>query len=219
MSKLHITISGNIATGKTSLTRLLSSAFDWTPYYEDLAELAFHPKFCHDPLTWSLHNQLEFLIRCGEQHEEIASTNTCACQDTNIYETFEVFTVFLRDIGMMTQSNFELCKYLYRLLDRMLPPPHLLVYLKADLDVILSRISRRNRVADRFLTQEILEALNERYNSWAVRFDRCRVVSIDTSSLDFVNNPSHLVYLIQLVTESVNRITQTSSTDFYLAKV
>lgn len=58
---MHIAISGNIGSGKTTLTTLLAKHYGWTPKYETVAENPYLDLFYQDMKRWAFNLEVFFL--------------------------------------------------------------------------------------------------------------------------------------------------------------
>ena len=58
---MHIAIAGNIGSGKTTLTRLLTKNFNWEPKYEVVDTNPYLSDFYTDMQRWSFNLQIFFL--------------------------------------------------------------------------------------------------------------------------------------------------------------
>lgn len=186
-NRFHIIVVGNMASGKTTLAKNLSMALGFIPFVEDLGNVVFVQKFVISPKEFAFHNQIEFLLTTAKQHLTIASGNIRACQDTGIYQVFEVFTSTLYKTGLLNADEFELCRQLYTFLTATLPFPDLLIFLKADISTILHRIDNRARDTDTFLNPAFLSSLEQAIHSWLTTWTWCPVVEIDANAYDFTN--------------------------------
>ena len=57
----HIAIAGNIGSGKTTLTSLLSKNFGWDAHYEDIENNPYLNDFYQDMPRWSFNLQVYFM--------------------------------------------------------------------------------------------------------------------------------------------------------------
>ncbi|MCS7260512.1 MAG: deoxynucleoside kinase [Anaerolineae bacterium] len=186
MSNCFVAIAGNIGVGKSSLTALLSQRLNWQPLYEAAAENPYLADFYVDMRRWSFHSQIFFLTWRARHHREIVHSPHPVVQDRTIYEDAEVFARNLCEQGHMDRRDYATYVALYEVLSQLLPPPHLLVHLKASVPVLLQRIAWRGRDYERHISSSYLEQLNALYERWVATFTRCPVLTIDTDRLDFV---------------------------------
>ncbi len=187
MSKCFVAIAGNIGVGKSSLAALLARRLNWQPFYEAAAENPYLPDFYVDMCRWSFHSQVFFLVRRVRYHQELVRSPHPVVQDRTIYEDAEVFARNLSEQGHMDARDYATYVALYEVLRQLLAPPHLLVYLKASVPVLLQRIALRGRDFERHISPSYLEQLNTLYEHWIATFTLCPVLTIDTDPLDFVH--------------------------------
>ena len=53
---MHVAIAGNIGSGKTTLTRLLSKHYKWKPHYEDVEDNPYLDDFYNEMERWSFNH-------------------------------------------------------------------------------------------------------------------------------------------------------------------
>ena len=92
---------------------------------------------------------------------------------------------------------------MYEVLTDFLPPPDLVVYLRASVPTLYGRISSRGRDYERQITPGYLEQLNELYEQWIAGFSLCPVLSVPSDDLDYVANTSHLEMIASKVQEKL----------------
>jgi deoxyadenosine/deoxycytidine kinase len=95
-------------------------------------------------------------------------------------------------MGNLNERDYLSYRRIFDLLVSKLPPPDLLIYLKAPVQVILERIRRRARSIESGITEEYLSLLESFYDEWMQHFDVCPVLTIRTDDLDFVKKTQHL---------------------------
>jgi deoxyadenosine/deoxycytidine kinase len=57
---MHIAVAGNIGSGKTTLTGLLSKQFAWDAHFEDVDDNPYLNDFYNDMQRWSFNLQIYF---------------------------------------------------------------------------------------------------------------------------------------------------------------
>jgi len=122
-------------------------------------------------------------------------------QDRTVYEDAEVFAHNLYRQGLMSERDYHSYHELYETLSALLPPPDLVVYLRASVPTLIARINRRDRTFERDISPEYLEQLNALYEEWIAHFDLCPVLTIPSDNLDFVTNSLHLDLIVGKVLE------------------
>jgi deoxyadenosine/deoxycytidine kinase len=201
--KLFIAVAGNIGSGKSSLTRLLSAEFGWTPYYESVEDNPYLHDFYADMKRWSFNLQVYFLSNRFRSHKAISEGPTSVVLDRVIYEDAEIFARNLYEIGNMEERDYKNYVALYGVMTEYLRPPDLLIYLRAEVDTLLKQIALRGRDFEQTIKREYLEQLNRHYEAWITRYSAGPLLVVESDSLDFVNRPDDLSAVVRMVRNSL----------------
>jgi len=193
-------LAGNIGVGKTTWTKLLSGQFDWRPYYEKVVENPYLADFYHDMERWSFHSQIFFLTQRFKAHLEIQQATRTCIQDRTIFEDGEVFARNLYLNKVMTEKDYRNYQDLYETVIDTLRFPDLIIYLRASIWTLISRIRKRGRDYERTISKEYLAQLNRAYEDWIKRYsDNNRVLIVDTDNLDIEKDISRVNEIIKQV--------------------
>ena len=195
--KRFVAIAGNIGVGKSSLTRLLADALDWEPFFEANAENPYLADFYEDMQRWSFHSQCFFLSRRLQHHRQLVDHPGSVLQDRTVYEDAEVFARNLHQQGRMTPRDYQTYHALYTGISAFLPPPDLLIYLRARVGTLVERIAMRGRDYERQISIDYLTELNNLYESWIQAWRTCPVLILSADELDFVHEPADLDLIVQ----------------------
>jgi len=201
-----VAIAGNIGVGKSSLTALLAEQLGWQPFFEAVGENPYLADFYTDMRRWSFHSQIFFLSRRLRHHYQLLNTPGTVVQDRTVYEDAEVFACNLYQQGQMEERDYRSYRELYEVMALFLPPPDLLVYLRASVPVLLARIAMRGREFERNIAPDYLEQLNVLYERWIAGFTGCPVLIIDANRLDFVHVDHDLHEVIRQIRTRVEQI-------------
>lgn len=201
--KKFVAVAGNIGVGKSTLVTLLSERLDWQPFFEPVAENPYLADFYKDMRSWAFQSQVFFLTRRLRAHRKLLDHPTSVIQDRCVYEDAEVFAYNLFRQGLMDERDYKTYYDLYKVLTEFLPPPDLVLYLKASLSTLVSRISLRGREYERRIDPEYLGQLNELYDRWIDRFNLCPVLAIPADKIDYVAHPDHLNLIVKKVQEKL----------------
>ncbi len=199
-SNYFFALAGNIGVGKTTWTTLLSERFNWRPYYEKVVENPYLADFYHDMERWSFHSQIFFLTQRFKAHLEIQRTTMTCIQDRTIFEDGEVFARNLFLNKVMTEKDYRNYQDLYATIIDSLCFPDLIIYLRASIWTLISRIRKRGRDYERAIDKEYLAQLNRAYEDWIKRYsENNRVLIIDTDDLDIEKDTSRVNEIIKQV--------------------
>ena len=203
MSKKFIAVAGNIGAGKTTLVAMLCQRLGWEPFYEAVGENPYLADFYADMRQWGFHSQIFFLSNRLRAHRQLLDHPGSVIQDRSVYEDAEVFACNLHQQGQLGARDYDTYRQLYLVLTQFLPPPDLVIYLRASVDTLSRRISQRGRDFERSITPDYLAQLNRLYQDWIDGFSLCPVLSIPADDLDYVANPAHLDLVVEKVLEKL----------------
>lgn len=185
---MHIGIAGNIGCGKTTLTRMLSEHYGWTPKYEAVTYNPYLEDYYKDIKRWSFNLEVYFLTQRFKDVLEISHSDDVIIQDRTIFEGVYIFVANNKAMGNLADRDYETYMELFRLMMSLVKAPDLLIYLKSSVPHLVSRIQKRGREYEKSIEIEYLEGLNERYEKWIAEYPG-KVLVIDADGLDFQNRP------------------------------
>jgi len=192
MNKRFIAIAGNVGVGKSTLTRMLAARLGWEPFFEAVDDNPYLADFYQNMPRWAFHSQIFFLSRRLRHHYELVQREGSVIQDRSVYEDAEVFARNLYEQGAMDERDYRSYRELYEVLCAFLPPPDLVVYLRADVPTLLTRIRMRGRAYEQDIDPNYLARLNHLYDAWIEGFTLAPVLTVEASNIDFVNRREHL---------------------------
>ncbi|MFO7880357.1 MAG: deoxynucleoside kinase [Bacteroidota bacterium] len=196
---MHIAVAGNIGSGKTTLTRLLSKHYNWDPHYEDVDHNPYLTDFYQEMQRWSFNLQIYFLNSRFNQILEIRKSGKKIIQDRTIYEDAYIFAPNLHDMGLMTTRDFDNYLSLFKLMTSLVEPPDLLIYLRASVPTLVNQISQRGRKYEDSIRLDYLKRLNERYEAWIQGYDIGKLLIIDVDNVNFTNQDTDLRTVINKI--------------------
>lgn len=201
--KKFVAVAGNIGVGKSTLVGKLCAKLGWEPFYEPVTENPYLADFYHNMNAWSFHSQVFFLTHRLRAHHELAQHPASVIQDRSVYEDAEIFAKNLFLQGHIQTRDYQTYRELYETTLRFLPPPDLVIYLRASVPTLLYRIASRGRDYERSITPEYLDGLNSLYESWIAGFTLCPVLTVPGDDLDFVAHPGHLKLIVAKMEEKL----------------
>lgn len=181
---MHIAIAGNIGSGKTTLTKILTNYFEKAiPFYEDLTNNPYIDDFYQDMKRWGFNLQVLFLSNRLHQvnkiHRVLRHSDNICIQDRSIYEDYYVFAKNLWDMNILSSRDYEAYQQLFSNMLVSLPEPDLIVYLKSDTDTLLKQIAKRGREYEKGIDKNYLENLNHKYEDWISNFDKVKTLTVE----------------------------------------
>lgn len=196
---MHIAVSGNIGSGKTTLTELLAKHYGWQSHFEDVDQNPYLNDFYNDMQRWSFNLQIYFLNSRFTQVLEIRKNKKTVIQDRTIYEDAFIFAPNLHAMGLMTTRDFENYFSLFTLMDSFVQPPDLLIYLRASVPTLVKQIQKRGREYEEGIRLDYLKRLNERYEAWISTYDKGKLLIIDVDENNFSESAEDLGLIINKI--------------------
>ncbi|HLF74296.1 MAG TPA: deoxynucleoside kinase [Anaerolineales bacterium] len=201
--KKFVAVAGNIGVGKSTLVEMLCVRLGWEPFYEPVAENPYLADFYADMDSWSFHSQIYFLAHRLRAHYNLSQHPESVVQDRSVYEDAEIFAQNLYLQGHIHQRDYQTYRELYETTLRFLPPPDLVIYLRASVPTLERRIRSRGRDYELTILPDYLQGLNNLYEAWIDNFTLCPVLAIPADDLDYVSHPGHLRLIIEKVSEKL----------------
>jgi deoxyguanosine kinase len=199
---MYVAIEGVIGVGKTTLARLLQSAFDAEILLEVFEENPFLSDFYGDRARYAFQTQIFFLL--SRYHQQRRGVTEVLAAKKNLLSdyTFAKDALFAR-INLQG-DELEMYRRVHEALAEKIPLPDLLVYLRADTEVLMQRIALRDRTYERNMERGYIDELNHAYDDFFARpYEHTPVLTIDTNNINIVQNPEHLKKVENLIKQTL----------------
>ncbi len=201
---MHIAVAGNIGSGKTTLTSLLSKHFGWDAHYEDVDDNPYLNDFYNDMQRWSFNLQIYFLNTRFNQMLSFRKSGKTLVQDRTIYEDAYIFAPNLHAMGLMSTRDFENYFTLFNMLGSLTQAPDLIIYLRASVPTLVKQIQKRGRKYEDNIRLDYLKRLNERYEAWIESYKLGKLLIVDVDTCNFIDKPEDMSVVIDKVNATVN---------------
>jgi deoxyguanosine kinase len=207
---MYIAIEGVIGVGKTTLARLLQPAFQSALVLEVFEENPFLSDFYSDRQRYAFQTQIFFLLSRYYQQRRSVPEILMRGESLITDYTFTKDALFAR-INLMGD---ELDMY-YRVHDALaekIPLPNLIVYLRADTDVLMQRIASRDRPYERNMERGYIEELSRAYDSFFIESharnigESVAVLTLDTNELDYIRRVEDLKLVENRIRQSLKQV-------------
>ena len=201
---MHIAIAGNIGSGKTTLTRMLSEHYKWTARFEPVDFNPYLSDFYDDMERWSFNVQIYFLNKRFRDVVEIGKSPEVIIQDRTIYEDANIFAPNLHDMGLMSSRDFENYKDLFDLMVSLVKAPDLLIYLRSSIPNVVGNIQKRGREYESSIRIDYLKGLHDRYENWIEHYTDGKLLILDVDRLKFEDNPADFSKICDMIEAQLN---------------
>ena len=191
----HIAVEGPIGVGKTTFVELLGGQLNATKIFEDINN-PFLKDFYRDAQGGAFQAQLFFLLTRYQQQQKLQQGDLFqqAIICDYIFQKDKIFAYL-----NLTDSELMIYEKLYSLLEPSVPRPDLVIYLQASQDVLMQRIKKRNVDYEKTISREDLRVLMQAYNYFFFHYKLSSLLVINTSEIDFVENPADMQDLVKMI--------------------
>ncbi|MFB0973755.1 MAG: deoxynucleoside kinase [Bacteroidales bacterium] len=196
---MHIAIAGNIGSGKTTLTRMLSQQYGWTPKYESVDYNPYLSDFYNDMARWSFNIQIYFLNKRFKDVVDISKNTGIVVQDRTIYEDARIFAPNLHAMGLMTSRDYDNYQELFSLMLSLVKAPDLLIYLRSSIPNLVAQIQKRGREYEAGIRIDYLKGLNDLYENWINNYRDGKLLIIDVDRLKFEEKPEDFSTILDMI--------------------
>lgn len=199
ISPRHIVIAGNIGSGKTTLTAMLARHYGWEARYEAVDDNPYLEDYYRDLQRWSFNLEVYFLKERFRDLIDIAHADHTTVQDRSIFEGVYVFMANNKEMGHLSDRDYDTYMELFRQMMGVVRVPDLMIYLRASVAHIVGNIQKRGREYEQLMQLEYLENLNRRYDDFVKNKYPGRVITIEKDSLDFEHNPKDFAQIVDRI--------------------
>lgn len=199
---MYIAVAGNIGSGKTTLTGMLSRHYGWEARYEAITDNPYIEDYYRDIDRWAFNLETYFLKERFRDLLLISRSERDIIQDRSIFEGVYVFARNNKNMGQLSDRDFETYMDLFQQMADVVQQPRLMIYLRSSLPHLAENIQKRGREYESALSLEYLSNLNRLYEEFIYEHYKGEVLTIEVDNLDFQHRPEDFA----LITDKIDRI-------------
>ena len=196
---MHIAISGNMGSGKSTLTGLLSRHYGWEARYEAVDHNPYIEDYYRDINRWSFPLEVYFLKERFRDLLDISRSNHTIIQDRTIYEGVYVFVANNKSMGHLSDRDYNTYMELFDQMMELVHVPDLMIYLRCSVPHLVANIQKRGREYEQSIQIEYLEGLNRLYDDFIYNKYKGRVITFEKDSLDFLHRPEDFAMIVDKI--------------------
>lgn len=152
----YIGIIGSMASGKTTFARELSAKTGYLLFEEQFEENPWLEKYYREPKSYALENEVWFIRKKADQHDEIAKSEIGCIQDSPIIMV-PSFLDAMHKSDCIEFDDYIDCLQCYFTVVKTLKLPDILFRLCISEDLAFSRMRMRGRAMESELDVEYLK--------------------------------------------------------------
>ena len=201
----YVAIEGNIGSGKTSLSNLMSDEFNAKIVLERFADNPFLPKFYEDQERFAFPLEMSFLAdRYQQLTDDLAQFDLFK---NFIVSDYYIFKSLIFAQVTLQKEEYALYRKMFDIMYKEISKPDLYIYLYQNTDRLLENIKKRGRVYEQNIEASYLQKIHVGYTNFIKTEQDLNTLVIDVSELDFVNNHDDYREVLKIIN------THTSSTE------
>lgn len=192
----YIVVEGPVGVGKSSLVSRLAESFGCETLLEAAEENPFLGRFYEDGRSAALPTQLFFLFQRSKQIQEL--------RQADLFRSALVADFMLEKDPLFARLNLDdeelkLYEQVYAHVSLEAPAPDLVVYLQAPVDVLMQRIKKRDRQAERKIEPDYVQRISEAYTEFFYYYDRSPLLIINASEINPVEREADYRLLLERI--------------------
>ncbi|MFY7666229.1 2-amino-4-hydroxy-6-hydroxymethyldihydropteridine diphosphokinase [Flavobacterium sp.] len=197
----YLVVEGNIGAGKSSLSARLAADYNGKQVLERFADNPFLPKFYDDPQRYAFPLEMSFLAdRYRQLMEDLLQVDLFS--DFIVADYYILKSVIFANVNL-NEDEFRLYKTLFDIMYKEIPKPDLYVYLYRSTESLLQNIKKRGREYEQNIEASYLEKINAGYVAFLKSESQMRVLVIDVSELDFVENQRDYLQIVDQIADAI----------------
>jgi len=201
----YVAIEGNIGSGKTSLSNLMSDEFNAKIVLERFADNPFLPKFYEDQERFAFPLEMSFLAdRYQQLTDDLAQFDLFK---NFIVSDYYIFKSLIFAQVTLQKEEYALYRKMFDIMYKEISKPDLYIYLYQNTDRLLENIKKRGRIYEQNIEASYLQKIHVGYTNFIKTEQDLNTLIIDVSELDFVNNHNDYREVLKIIN------THTSSTE------
>lgn len=197
-----LAIEGNIGAGKTTLTHKIAEDFNAKLILEGFADNPFLPKFYKDNARYAFPLEMSFLAdRYSQLSDDLGQFDLFK---EFIVSDYYIFKSLIFSKITLEEDEFQLYKQVFDIMYKKTPKPDLYIYLYQNTDRLLENIKKRGRSYESDIPASYLDQVNQGYFNYIKTLSEDKVLVIDISDLDFVENQKDYLTILDAIQQKLS---------------
>jgi len=178
---------------------MLAKHYGWEPKYEAVDYNPYLDDYYKDIPRWSFNLEVYFLKQRFKDLLDIAKSEKTIIQDRSIFEGVYVFTATNKEMGNLSERDFDTYMELFESMLTIAKLPDLMIYLRSSVPHLVSNIQKRGRDYEQSIQLDYLKNLNNRYEDFIFNKYKGKVLVVEVDDIDFLHNPEDFRNIIDRI--------------------
>lgn len=119
----------------------------------------------------------------------ISKSDKNIIQDRSIFEGVYVFAATNKEMGNLSDRDYETYMELFDSMMSVVNQPDLMIYLKSSVPHLIGNIQKRGRDYEQAMSIDYLKNLNTKYEDFIFKCYKGKLLVVDVDGIDFLLNP------------------------------
>jgi len=196
-----IAVEGPLRVGKSTLTHMLAESMNARAVIEP-ENNPFLDRFYQQQPGMGFAAQMWFLMERYERLRDAQSSGEVVERPVVADFIFEKDKLFA--YVNLSDAELDIYNRYYERFRREITAPNLVIYLQATPEVLKQRLKRKGVPGERAVSEKYIERIATAYEHFFFHYTASSLLVVNTTEIDFVNNPQHRAQLLARIAQPVH---------------
>ena len=176
---------------------MLSEEFACPCVFENFEDNPYLENFYKNPEKHAFPLELYFMAERYQQQKKLLEQMNLFGQ--KVVSDYAFFKSLVFANITLKEDELQLYKMLFHIINANIKSPEVILYLHKPVDLLLKNIKKRGRDYESEITGDYLDKLNHTYLDFFKQQEKSKVIILDASDIDFVENPNDFQQILEIL--------------------